>query len=206
MSQVSGSQVSLCDPILYRQIKLIKTYMEGVVQWRCLWEDVCQSGTDDSGVETGEEEGHAPTEVSDLITVGLGDAFDQAMQAQTSQVIGHLAWGELIWGEAQERCEQHPQLVIGETLRQKPKSDEGAEQSMDTRIGEAQSGDPLTRNHLGLVDLMKSFFSQKAIVADVLDAQETSVGLKADLPQSRQILQPFADLEVTRIVDGSFGA
>ena len=81
MSQVSGSQVSLCDPNVHRQIELIKAEAEPVVQWRCLWEDVRQSGTDDSGVETGEEESHAPTELGDLITMRIGNAFDQAMQA-----------------------------------------------------------------------------------------------------------------------------
>ena len=43
-------------------------------------------------------------------------------------------------------------------------------------------------------------------MAERLDVQKTSVGLKADLPQSGQVLQPFADMKVTGIVDGGFGA
>jgi hypothetical protein len=39
-----------------------------------------------------------------------------------------------------------------------------------------------------------------------VDFEKTSVGWKANLPQSRQIFQPFADVKVTGIVDGSFGA
>ena len=112
----------------------------------------------------------------------------------------------MIWGEAQEGREQHPQFVIGETLRQKPKSDERTEQGLDTRISETQSGDPLVSHPLRLVDLLKGIFSQEAIVADLLDVQKTSVGLKADLPQSGQVFQPFANVEVTGIVDGGFGA
>ncbi len=36
--------------------------------------------------------------------------------------------------------------------------------------------------------------------------QQTSVGLKAEAAQSGQIRQPFAEVEVTRVVDGGFGA
>ena len=131
----------------------------------------------------------------------VGNALDQAMQAQPSQVIGHLAWGQLIWGKAQEGCQQHPQFVIGEAQRQKPKGDECAEQGLHAWIGETQSGDPLSRNRQRLADLLKSLFSQQAIVADLLDVQKTSVGLKANEPQSGQVFQPFANVEVTGIVD-----
>src|SRR3989304_4190602 len=122
-----------------------------------------------------------------------------------SQVVSHLAWGELIWGEAQEGGEQHSQIVIGKPLRQKPKSNEGAEQGLDMRIGETQSRDPLAGNSLRLVDLLKGIFSQAAIVAEGLDVQKTSVGLKADLSQGGQVLQPFADVKVTGVVAGGFG-
>lgn len=177
-----------------------------MVQRRGLRDDLCQAGTDHSGIQAGEEESHAPTEVGHLVTMRVGNALDQAMQAQPSQVVRHLAWGQLIWGKAQEGCEQHPQFVIGEAQRQKPKGNECAEQGLHAWIGEAQSRDPLPSNRQRLADLLKGIFSQKAIVADLLDVQQTSVGLKTDEPQSGQVFQPFANVEVTGIVDGGFGA
>ena len=89
---------------------------------------------------------------------------------------------------------------------EQPKCDECAEQSLDARVSETQSRDPLTGNRLRLVDLLKGIFAQEAIVAERLDVQEPSIGLKADLPQSGQVSQPFADMKVTGIVDGGFGA
>lgn len=185
-----------------------------MISRRRLRDNLSQAGTERSGIQTGEEERHAPTKVGDLIALRLRDAFDQAMQAQPSQVVRHLSLGEMIWGEAQERCEQRPQLMIGEPLRQKPKGDEGAEQGLDARVGETQGSHALTRNGLRLIDLLKGLFSQKAIMAEGLDVQKTSVGLrsdcslqsKADEPQSGQVFQPFANVEVTGIVDGGFGA
>src|SRR5919106_769877 len=60
-----------------------------------------------------------------------------------------------------------------------------------------------------VVELLKcslqSFFSHRAVMAEALDFEQTSVGLKADLPQCRQVTQPFADGKVTRVVDRGLG-
>src|SRR5438874_7729067 len=48
--------------------------------------------------------------------------------------------------------------------------------------------------------------AKRAIVADSLDVEETSVGLEADLPKRREVLKPLADGEVARAVDGRLGA
>ena len=52
---------------------------------------------------------------------------------------------------------------------------------------------------------MQRFFSHRAVMAEALDFEKTSVGLKADLPQCGQVTQPFADGEVARVVDRGLG-
>ena len=64
----------------------------------------------------------------------------------------------------------------------------------------------MTVDDVRLLKLLESVFADGAVVADALDVQETSVGLKADLSQDAQVVQPLADGEVVRIVDGGFGA
>ena len=54
--------------------------------------------------------------------------------------------------------------------------------------------------------LLERIFADRTIVRYGLDVEKTSVGLEADLPQSRQVLQEFADAEVARVIDGGFGA
>src|SRR6516225_3590001 len=56
------------------------------------------------------------------------------------------------------------------------------------------------------IDPTKRVFAEAAILADPLDVQETSVGLKADPPQGGEIGQPFADAEVAGVVDRGLGA
>jgi len=56
------------------------------------------------------------------------------------------------------------------------------------------------------IDPTKRAVADAAILADPLDVQETSVGLKADPPQGGKIGQPFADAEVAGVVDRRLGA
>ncbi len=44
------------------------------------------------------------------------------------------------------------------------------------------------------------------VVADSSDVQQTPVGLEADWPPLRQIVQPLTDGEVARMVGGGFSA
>ena len=57
-----------------------------------------------------------------------------------------------------------------------------------------------------LLKLLEGVFADGAVMADALDVQETSVGLKADLSQGAEVVQPFTDGEVVRVIDGGFGA
>src|SRR5437764_12923092 len=51
----------------------------------------------------------------------------------------------------------------------------------------------------------KRFFAHGPVLAAALDFEQTSIGLKADLPQCGQITQPFADGKVSRVVDRGLG-
>jgi hypothetical protein len=55
-------------------------------------------------------------------------------------------------------------------------------------------------------DLLVGSLADEAVVSDGLDVEETSIGLKANLAQRGEVLQSFADPEVTGIVDGGFSA
>jgi len=72
-------------------------------------------------------------------------------------------------------------------------------------IVEAQSGSPLTVTLNRLHDLLVGLLANEVVVSDGLDVEETSIGLKADLPQRGEVLQSFADSEVAGIVDVRFG-
>lgn len=55
------------------------------------------------------------------------------------------------------------------------------------------------------MELLKGLHGQQAVIPDLLDSEQTSVGLKAELPQTRQVTQALAEEEVTPAVNGGFG-
>src|SRR4051794_10474169 len=69
-------------------------------------------------------------------------------------------------------------------------------------IVEMKPGDPLSLDLERLNDSIELSLADCTVVADSLDVQETSVGLEADLPQSGQVVQSLAEVEVTSVVDG----
>src|SRR6516225_6589851 len=96
--------------------------------------------------------------------------------------------------------------MIGKATRQKTKPDQDMPQSQHALVGGAQGRGALAVDFQGMVQLLQGFFSYGTVVAETFDFEKTSVGLKADLPESREVTQSFAEVEVTGIVDGGFGA
>jgi len=98
------------------------------------------------------------------------------------------------------------EISISEATRQQTKPDQDVPQRQYAQIGGTQRRGALSVDFHGTIQLMHGFFSHRAVVAEAFDFEKTSVGLKADLPQSRQVTQPFADVKVASVVDGRFRA
>jgi hypothetical protein len=64
-------------------------------------------------------------------------------------------------------------------------------------IVEAQGGSALTVTLNWAHDLLVGSLANEAVVSDGLDVEVTSIGLKADLPKRGEVLESFADPEVT---------
>jgi len=62
------------------------------------------------------------------------------MQAETTQVVGHAARGEISTAELDESLAE---IGIAEAVGQEAKEDEGVEESLDARALEAEGGCPL---------------------------------------------------------------
>ena len=55
-------------------------------------------------------------------------------------------------------------------------------------IAELQGGSPLSALDDGLIQRLECLVTERAVVAGRLDAQQASVGLEADLPQSGEVV------------------
>jgi len=73
-------------------------------------------GTDDAAMHTAQEGGGAKAVIGDAVAMRLGYAFDQTVQSEPPQVVGHLASTVLLGRDAQERSDVLAQLAVGEAL------------------------------------------------------------------------------------------
>ncbi len=85
------------------------------------------------------------------------------------------------------------------------KETESVHQRVDAAVPDAKSGGTLLLDNDGLGDGVKVVVADPAVVAQMFDVQETSVGGKADLPQRGQIGESPTDFKVVRVVDRRFG-
>ena len=138
--------------------------------------------------------------------MAVGNAFNDAMQAEAAKVVGHASDGVIGWSEAQQLRQQRTHFAIVEPTQLETEYDQHGEQCLHPFVAETQGGSSLTFHLGGMNHPIERVFADRAIVRYLLDVEKTPVGLKADLPQCGQVLQQFADAEVACIVDGGFGA
>ena len=80
----------MLDPSRDLLIKFIETAPERGVGQGKFWLHGCKSGAENAAVSSGAEPQSSQAGVGNAIAVGLRDAFDDAMQAEAAEVIGHL--------------------------------------------------------------------------------------------------------------------
>jgi hypothetical protein len=80
------------------------------------------------------------------------------------------------------------------------------QERLDSLVLKAKRRGSLFVDHMRALDRLKTLLADRAVVADFLDVEQTSVGSEADLPECGKVVQPFADLEVACVVDGGLGS
>ena len=144
----------------------METLLKCRVVLRYVGHDESHAGTQDAAVGAVEEEGNANALLSQSVSVGAINAFNQSMQAQSSQMIGHAARGHL-FGWFPEKCsEMAAQVAIAKPVGQQSKHQEETEKCLDSWIGVAQGGSPLAVDLDRTVQLLERIFADRAIMAE----------------------------------------
>jgi hypothetical protein len=76
-------------------------------------------------VQAGEEQGVAEPGFGGLVAVGAGDPFDEAVDAQPSEVVGDLPAGHVLIVRAVLRREVGAEVAVGEAVGQQPEGAQG---------------------------------------------------------------------------------
>jgi len=168
------------DPSCDLLIESIEAAPERGVGLGKLWQYGSESGAENAAIGSCAKPQGSQAGVGNSIAVGLGNAFDDAMQAKTAQVIGHLPWGQSVGWLPEQRCEVWAQVTVGKACGEQLEQEKGAPESLHSGIGKTESRGALRCHPDGAIDGLKSFFGEDAIVTDALHVEQSSVGLKAD--------------------------
>jgi hypothetical protein len=98
----------------------------------------------DPVVDAGEEHGVAQAGAGDLVAVGVRDAFDEAVLAESAQVVGGLAGGDRSGAagrEAEVFAEEAAQVLVQEPSGVQPEDEQDVQECLGARVGQAQPGD-----------------------------------------------------------------
>jgi hypothetical protein len=134
---------------------------DGGRRWRRC-EHLRQAGTEHPQVDATAEEGAAQTLVGGVLALGTGRAHDQAVQPQPAPVVGDAAGCEGARVQPQQGGQLVTPLALGEATRHEGEEHDRTQECLHAGVAEAQSGDPLLIDDLGL--------------GEPLDVQQTSSG------------------------------
>ena len=137
--------------------------------------------------------------------MGLGQTLDQAVQAQAAQLVTHAPGGDVCRAMREQNRERLAQILIGEAARDEHEHQHCVEQGLRVGVTEAQRCCALASNLTRALQMLEGVLTQSAVVADLLDLEQSPVSGKADAAQLGQIAQQPSETEVMRVVDGGLG-
>ena len=144
MRQVSCGKFGLGDEPVEGGIQAFRGVGERAVRrLRATVEELREAGTQDTGVELGEEQRDALAEVGDLIALRVRDAGDESVQPEPAQVIGHPSRGVCLQRDAEQRGDVAAQCGIAESLGQEHEQAQCLQQGHDAGVAERQGGGAL---------------------------------------------------------------
>src|SRR5579859_5969418 len=97
MCQVSSGEFGLLDRDIDLSIDIVESPLEWVVGGAEGRERGGEAWAQQAVVKASEEQGGAEAEVGDAIAEAVGQALDQAVQAQPAQLISHGALRDRVW-------------------------------------------------------------------------------------------------------------
>jgi hypothetical protein len=168
--------------------------------------DESQAGPQDSRINAGVEESGAKSPRSEAVAVSSREALDEAVEAQAPKVVAHAARADLSGAKAEQRSDLLAEILVRETPGNEHEEQERVQECLHPGVAEAKRGGAPPVDLTRTLQILEGILAERAVVTDSLDVEKTSVGLKADSTKRRQVVDPPADAEVARVVDGGLGA
>ena len=204
MSQVFGSKFGIGDEVIDACEDTVEGAAQGCRARPLRRHDLGRAGSQDPCVGAREEQCGSDAWLGETVAVRLGYPLGQAVESKSAQFVGHATCGEAGGGQPEQGRQTLTQFAVGKASDLQSEAEYRRHESLHPGLTVTQACGALVVDHDRLGDLAQGHFTQRAVLRDLLDVQETSVGAEANLPQQRQILEALAHAKVTRVIDRGF--
>ena len=123
LCQVLSGELSLVDPYADLGIDFVERALERGIEGAASRDCGGEAGAQEAVVEPREEQRGAKAKRGDAITKAVGQALDQAVQAQTAQLIGDGALRDRFGIACRQGSEMTTQIGGAEAFRKLPEQD-----------------------------------------------------------------------------------
>ena len=149
-------------------------------------------------MEFGVEDRDAGPVGGEGVGVGSGESFDEAVETEAAQVVGHLAGGVV---GVEESGDEPAKASVGEAGDGVDDTAQGAGQGYGAWIAEAERSGSLALPCVGLMDALEERRADGTALTGTLDHKQTTVDLAGLVDQLAKVLEPGQDPEVGGLVD-----
>jgi hypothetical protein len=78
--------------------------------------EVGEAWSEDPAVDAGEKQGGGEAAVGESVAVSVRNPFDESVEAESAEVVGHPPRAEVVGGEAKEGGEMRSEVAVGEPV------------------------------------------------------------------------------------------
>ena len=126
------------------------------------------------------------------IAMGLGDAVDQALQAEAPQVIRHLCAGVR---PPEQRFDLGAEIAVTESSREMGETGDRLQECHDAWVAEAESRGALAGFHGRGLESVERLLGEDALLTHALDFQELAIDLVTEIAEMGEVGDAFVGVE-----------
>src|SRR5207245_657075 len=135
------------------------------------------SGAQDAQVDLGGKERDVETVGRDGIAGGAGDPIDEALEAQSTQVVAHATRCVRGWVETEEPGDQRARVAVAKAARQMGEAAQALEECHNPGVAKPQACSSGASFEGGVLQSIQRILAEDTGPGDALDLQKLAVDL-----------------------------
>jgi hypothetical protein len=127
LSSLAGHEIRVLTQLLERPIEATNELLKTCATSPCTRHNFIETWADKASIGTREKQRNAQTVSGHAVSVALGDSFNDAMQAQSSEVVRQSPRSHFAWVDTQQVSQRLSEISSPHSMGLKTEADQDAE-------------------------------------------------------------------------------